>query len=176
MNKANLLFPVIVPRSYFQYGNWPGPYRLLKHPKLGLVWVTLENEQAMLYLNHADASAFEASGVDYHLRAMANLHQASAEWAGTHQKRSSEGSLEYIVMMQPDGLGSSRLLLLERIRSVFPDGYNLAIPERSVGIAVSSRLTGLPLQKVQDLIRECSAHGTVPMLDGLYDPEDFTFA
>ena len=33
------VLPLIVPRSYFQRGNWPGPYVLLRHPRLGLTWV-----------------------------------------------------------------------------------------------------------------------------------------
>jgi hypothetical protein len=134
----------------------------------------LESNQAMLYVNHEQAKLFEASGINYHERAMVNLGSASNDWAGTHQKKSPEGRIEYIAMMQPDGLGSSRLLLSEQIGSVFPEGYNLAIPERSVGIAISKHLAGEPLLNVQDVIRRCCERGTVPMLNGIYEPEDFT--
>jgi hypothetical protein len=175
MNLKDILFPIIVPRSYFQYGNWPGPYRLLAHPKLGLTWVLLDvddNSQAMLYLNHEDAEKLVAAGVNYEERAMENLRQHSSEWAGTHTKK-VDGALHFIAMMQPDGLGTSRLLLADRIASVFPEGYHLAIPERSCGIAVSKQLAGEDLAVVLKMIHGCWDKGTTPMLDGLHAAEDF---
>ena len=54
------VLPLIVPRSYFQRGNWPGPYVLLRHPRLGLTWVILEENETMLYVNHERAEEFVA--------------------------------------------------------------------------------------------------------------------
>jgi len=162
--------PVIVPRSYFQYGNWPGYYKLLKHPQLAVTWAETSNPGSMLYVNFEDHKQLEASGRSVHDIAMHNLRTAGT--LTTHEKAVG-GEVVFLAMMHADGLGTSRLLLLPELAQLFPKGYVCGIPERSCGIVAPRNLPDESHSQILAMVNGCYEGGTTPMLPGMFEPDLF---
>lgn len=165
------LFPIIVPRSYFQYGNWPGPHRNLQHPELAVTWVDLGIGQTMTYVTQPRYEEVQLSGIDIHSLAMANLAKAS-EALTTHSKVEDD-IVSFYAMMHADGLGTSRLLLLPAFDQLLPQGYWLGIPERSCGILVPKDVSMEARNDAVGVIQSCYEKGASPMLVGLFEREMF---
>jgi len=163
-----MLFPIIIPRRYNKDGRWVGPTKNLVHPELAITWVVLNEPASMTYVSHAMARDFEASGIDYEKVAFQNLCEQSEEYLYTHEKKP-----EFVAMMHKDGLGSSRLLLMDEWNEVFPQGFYFAIPERSCALVVPLDISADRKNGVLNLIHKCFTDGTSPMLDGLHKPEQF---
>jgi len=168
-----VLFPIIVPRSYFTHGNWPGPHRLLRHPELAVTWVELSGATSMTYLTFERCRELEAGGTPVHAQAMANLRAAS-EQLYTHSKMAGD-QLVFGVCMHDDGLGTSRLLLAPEIADEFPEGVLCGIPERSCGILAPAGISGAQRREAEDIVAECCDGGTTPMLPGLHPAHLFEF-
>jgi hypothetical protein len=168
------VLPVIVPRTYFQLGNWPGRYLLLRHPDLAVTWVELTGPKWMDYVNHDRQREIEQCGLGIHSIAMANLRKQS-EKHFTHARTDGE-RIVFQAMMHEDGLGTSRLLLLPGLKAPFPAGYWVAIPERSCGIVVPKGLPSSEHDEVSQMIAGCHRDGTIPMLPGLHEPDLFAVA
>lgn len=171
MAQEKTLFPIIVPRDYFARGNWPGPYRLLRHPALAVTWVELADQLMMTYVTFDRCREIEAAGIPIHQQAMENLRRASIPLF-THGKE-EDCQLIFGVCMHEDGLGTSRLLLLDDIAARYPDGALLGIPERSCGIVAPIGIAPGELQVVEGLVDRCCRDGTNPMLAGLHEPRMF---
>jgi hypothetical protein len=75
--------------------------------------------------------------------------------------------------MHEDGLGTSRLLLLNELDQAIPGGYWLAIPERSCGIVVPKNVSPMARQEAEEVIENCYRRGTTQMLPGLQEKSDF---
>ena len=77
-------------------------------------------------------------------------------------------------MMQPDGLGSSRVLMSDELQKLFPEGYSVAIPERSVGMTLSAGASHEYRASFIDVVRNCQQDGITPMLNRLLTSADVT--
>ena len=165
------LRPLIVPSAYFAGGDFPAPHRRLAAPDLALTWVELTPGQTMLYVTPQRAATWDAAGADWRGAALTAMRSADAGRLYTHEKRTAGGALAYVAMMHEDGLGSSRLLLREELGTVFPEGYWVALPDRSCGLAVSRALTGSELEAVRAMIAAMHAGATTPMLPDLREPD-----
>ena len=165
------LFPIIVPRTYFGSGSWPGPHLRLRHPELAVTWVELSAPTTMAYVTFERVGELESMGIRIHETAMENLRKASEQLL-THGRESDDG-LVLGAMMHPDGLGTSRLLLLSQIELAFPAGALLGIPERSCGFVVSTKLSPAEMKEALDMVSSYYRDGTTPMLDGLHEPRLF---
>ncbi len=75
-------------------------------------------------------------------------------------------------MMHQDGIGPSRILLRDRLESLFPEGYRVAVPEMSCALAFSKELDGFELATIQNTVAGCFQTGTRPLAPGLFDSED----
>jgi hypothetical protein len=168
------VLPVIVPRTYFQFGNWPGRYLLLRHPDLAVTWVELTRPEWMNYVNYERQREIEQCGFGIHSIAMANLHKQS-EKHFTHARTDGD-RIVFQAMMHEDGLGTSRLLLLPGLNAPFATGYLVAIPERSCGFVVPKGLPPSEHDEVLQMITRCHRYGTIPMLPGLHEPDLFAVA
>jgi hypothetical protein len=163
--------PIIVPREYLEDGEWSGPYGFLRSQQLGITWTVLHPDQAMVYVNHERARAWERDAVDWRGRARDNLQRFS-ERLWTHEKRDASGRLFLASMMHEDGLGSSRLLLRERLLAQVGGGYKIGLPDRSCAVIVPLAAGQENLQRAGALVREMFEGATTPMLGELLDPAD----
>jgi hypothetical protein len=165
------LFPIIVPSSFFALDNWPGPFQKLRTADLGLTWAFLQPSQTMVYFSHEHAKHFQSLGIDWATKAVENLvaHTGARTW--THVKQNGN-CLIFVAMMHEDGFGPSRLLLADALSRAFPQGYRVAIPERSCGIAFANNLAGDELQSILRVDESCHRDGTRPMSAAHFSPSD----
>jgi hypothetical protein len=146
------LFPLFVPSTFFELGNWPGPYATLRASDVGLTWFVKLPDQSMRYVDNAIAQYWDKEGIDWKKRALLNLAEQTAENLATHEFRHTDGEPYAIAMMHADGIGPSRLMLQRRISSIFPDGYKVALPEMSCAFAFSVQVDRVELNQIQKLI------------------------
>jgi len=165
-----MLFPIIVPRRYNKDGRWVGPMKNLRHPQLALTWVVLREPGAMTYISHEMALEYQQRGVDFESEALSNLQSAKDSELNTHHKV-IDGRLIHAVAMHQDGLGSSRLLLVDRWKRIFPNGCYFGLPERSCAFIVPVGLSPRERRSVVKVVDHCHKYGTTTMLPGLQSPD-----
>ena len=166
------LFPLIVPADYVQSGTWKLPHLRLRLSELILTWVVLHERQTMVYVTEDQVNHWKRLEIEWEQIAIENMKRDSGEGPATHEKRDASGNLQWIAMMQSDGLGSSRVLMTEELRSLFPGGYQLAIPERSVGMALSTEANPEDRAAFAEAVQKCYRVGITRMLGKLLDPID----
>jgi hypothetical protein len=164
--------PLFVPMTFFAAGNWPGPYTRLRAREIGLTWSVLLPDDTMRYVDHEMVRYWNTQGVDWRQVALRNLADHSGNNPWTHEYRRTTGEIYAIAMMHSDGIGPSRLLLRDRLSSLFRDGYCVALPERSCALAFSVDLEGPELSKLQGVIRDCHQKGTRPLAPRIYVSDD----
>ena len=167
----NAVMPIFVPASLFALGNWPGPFTRLRCPEIGLTWTVLMPNQTMRYVNFEMQQLWESEGLDWKDLAMKNLGARSQSQPGLFEMRRADGTVYAISCMFWDGLGPSRLLFRGTLSQTFPDGYRVAIPEMSCGIAYSATVSEAEKTKVEGIIDDCYRKGTRPMAPGTYDAD-----
>jgi hypothetical protein len=143
----------------------------LRSPQLGITWTVLHPNQAMVYVNHERARAWERDSADWRARARGNLQRFS-ERLWTHEKRDASGPLLVASMMHEDGLGSSRLLLRERLLAEVGGEYKIGLPDRSCAVIIPLSAGRENLQQAADLVREMFEGATTPTWGELLDPAD----
>ena len=166
------LVPVFVPASFFESGNWPGPYVLLRAKPLAVTWAILRPQNTMLYVSKDAADYWERKHLPWREQAMENLVRLSENTLTSHHFSRTDGTAYALVMMHDDGVGPSRLLLNGHIKDIFPEGYSVAIPERSVGIALRRGASETEQLKIQELVKKCFNEGTAPVSPSMFDPEE----
>ena len=167
------LLPIFVPSSFFLFGNWPGPYTLLRAKEIGLTWSVCMPNQTMRYIDHDMQQHWESQQLDWKALAIRNLTRKTNETpAGVREFRGPAGETYSIAFMFEDGYGPSRLLLRGGLAERFPAGYRVAMPEMSCGFAYAKNLREAELATVQGVIDQCYRNGTRPLAPGSYDPDD----
>jgi hypothetical protein len=78
-------------------------------------------------------------------------------------------------MMHDDGIGPSRLLLNGYISKIFPEGYWVAVPERSVGIVLRHSAYREERVKIENVVLKCFNDGTVPVSPDFFDADKLLF-
>ena len=167
------LFPIFVPSSFFESG-WHGPFELLKIDGLALTWILERPSNTMLYVSHTTADHWESQGIDWQERALRNLDARPGRFTTHHFNREGDGTLYAAVFMNEDGFGPSRLLLGDRLRTLFPNGYRVALPEMSCGIALAADALAEESGRILDLTQKCFADGTRPLVAGIHQPAQLT--
>jgi hypothetical protein len=170
------LFPLIVPISYISDTTWDLPYYPLPHKDYIITWVSFEAGEAMTYLTRAEYQNLEATQPGWQRVAVNNLRHslADSESLYTHAKVSDDARrVVFLAFMHQDGLGSSRLLLTLEWSQAFPNGYYLALPDRSCGLLIPYGVPATELADIQQLVESMYDGATVPMSDQLYMSADF---
>lgn|GEM_PF-946493 len=165
--------PILVPVLLADNGEWPGPIALMRTPELAVTWACLLPAQTMLYVNFKTVQFWENNGLDWRRQSMENLARMS-EQISSHSFQREGGAPYGLVMMQDDGIGPSRLLLNEWLEEVFPEGYWVAIPERSVGFVLSRTALPEEREKVERLVVECFEKGSQPLKREMFVPDLLT--
>jgi hypothetical protein len=169
-----LLRPLIVPSSYWDEAPFPAPRIKLASDDLALTCVLLENDSTIQYVTPAQAAEWAAGGVAWAEAAIAQLRLADDGLVWTHERRRDNGDLMWLGFMNPDGLGSSRLLLRSELERRFPAGYDIAIPDRSCGLAVTTLLDPEELADILDLVGRMFDGAVTPMISDMRSPDCLT--
>jgi hypothetical protein len=159
--------PLIVPAEYVEVGV-PAVFDPLPAPDLVLTWVELPHAHTMVYVTPARAAEWNSAHPRWRQLAVEAMRRADRGRVWTHEKRADDGTLEWVAMMHDDGLGSSRLLLEPELRRAFPDGYLVALPDRSCGMAISRHAARLA--DVRAMVAGMQAKATTPMIPDLREP------
>jgi hypothetical protein len=166
------LFPMFTPASFFSHGQWPGPFETLGAAGVGLTWALDLEGGGMRYLDRPMCSQWEAEKVDWRTAALANLRAATAD-IFTHRLGRKTGDSVFVgVMMHPDGWGPSRLLLRDALEKAFPEGYRVAIPEMSCGLAISRWLNPEEEAAAMEIVAKCFQNGTRPLAPGVFEAQE----
>jgi hypothetical protein len=170
------LIPLLVPSSFFDSQGWPGPYSLLRAGGLGLTWAVMMPRQTMRYVDHELADYWESQNLDWRHVAGENLARMTGDPVATGQLLRDDGSVYALVMMHEDGCGPSRLLFDKYLFQMFPEGYRVAIPEMSVGLAISVNLSETQEKKIESIVSTCFERGTRPVSPLIYGSKDLVAA
>ena len=163
--------PVIVPRTFFALGNWPGPHANLRQETLGLTWAVL-HQQSMGYVNEERAALWASEGVDWRSRAVANLIERSRTNLWTHEKIDEKGHIVYVAMMQPDGLGSSRALLRRALELNLKLKYRVGLPDRSCCVVFPTTTSAVEHMTPAQMVATMYDRATTPLCRDLIEPDD----
>jgi len=166
------VIPILIQKSFITKGNWIGPYSLLINKKLAISWVILKPDQAMVYVNFEREKIWNSQSVNWKQIALDNLKELSNQVPYTHEKKDNDGNLIYVVAMQNDGLGTSRLFLTNYWKKLFPQGYYFAAPERSCGFIINKNIGINDKKETLQLINNCYRNGTSPIIDGFINEEE----
>jgi hypothetical protein len=161
--------PVFVPASLAEGGKWLGPIITMQAPGLAVTWAFLQPAQTMIYVNFQAANYWKAQGTDWRSQSVENLIRMT-EQLSSHDFIREDGSIYGLVMMHEDGIGPSRLLLNGWLEEVFPEGYLVSIPERSMGVVLSSQASAEEREKVEGLVKDCFEKGSQPFIGEFFDP------
>ena len=75
--------------------------------------------------------------------------------------------------MNSDGIGSSRILLSNELTRAFPNGYYLALPDRSCGLVISKDIKERELKEIKDQVAKMYKTATTAMSGQLHASDDF---
>jgi hypothetical protein len=166
------LLPLFAPASFFAAGTWPGPFETLTASGVGLTWALDLDGGGVRYLDRPVCTQWEEEKVDWRAAALANLRAATTDVFTHRLGRKGGDGIFAGASMHPDGWGSSRLLLREALEEAFPEGYRVAIPEMSCGVAISLRLDHEEEALVKDIVAKCFKRGTRPLALGIFEAQE----
>jgi hypothetical protein len=164
------LLPVFIPTTLVEAAGWPGPFANLPAPGVAMAWALLLADDTIRYVLHDIQQGWEAQGIDWRRRALRNLSELSPEPLGTGALFRENGETWLISLMYPDGLGPSRLLLTHELERVFPNGYQVALPERNRAFAFARDLDREDADTVQSLIERSYLGSDRRLSAGILDP------
>lgn len=176
MNLHNI-FPLIVPRSYYADGVWELPHKQFISKEFLLTWVFFNGSGAMTYITKSEFSDLNKKNSGWQQRAFENLRHSiiNEESLFTHQGMTNNGKgMKFLVCMHSDGIGSSRILLSHELIRAFPEGYYMALPDRSCGLVISSSINEEELKEIRQIVRNMYENATTAMSDQLYTSEYFS--
>ncbi|QUD90572.1 hypothetical protein [Phenylobacterium montanum] len=169
------LCPAIIPREFSASGDWPGPVVQLPVDGVDLTWVVHGEPDLVRYVDWRLDAYWRDNEVDWRSKAMANLVRVAHAHPHSHEFRGDDGRVVMVVMMHEDGLGPSRLLVPHLLDEVFPDGYQVALPELTCAFAFGVT-AGDEDPRIEELISGCFTNGTRPLSPLRYQPEHFWLA
>ena len=114
----------------------------------------------------------ESEKVDWKRCAFENLRAATQKLFTHEFGRKTGPGLFLGAMMHPDGWGPWRLLLRDSLAEAFPEGYRVAIPEMSCGVAISKRLDSDEARVVKDLVSKCFQGGNRPLVPDIFEADE----
>jgi hypothetical protein len=170
------LMPVFGLSQLFSSGRWSGPHSRLRTPDLALTWAVLVPGGGLSYVTFEMQAYWDGQDVDWRRLAMRNLGAATNSREGARTLCRSDGKPYAIAFMYEDGLGTSRLLLRQGLDTMFPNGYHVALPERSCGFAFTADVSTAEARTIQGIVDRCYRHGTYPLVQGSYLSTDLEIA
>ena len=165
------LAPVLVPRTFSETGQWPGPIYQLAAADFDLTWAILGSDDSVTYVSRVMQAHWESRGEDWQGRAELNLRVLAEAEPFSHVRTRPDGSAYLVIMLYGQNLGPSRLLVRGLLNDTFPDGYMVAVPEQTCAVAFTSDPTGEEAVAIAALITGLFERGSEPVSTARYAPE-----
>lgn len=157
------LRPVLIPSSIFDKGWWIGPYHHFPALPVSLTWAYLCPENTMQYLTDDAAARLTAEGIDWRTSSREALRADFDREPWSRASRTEEGALGAVALLHDDGLGPSRLLCYDGLLKLFPDGFQLYVPDRYSAFLLSNTAPPAFLDGVTHSVRHVHQNAGVPM-------------
>lgn len=170
------IFPLIVPHSYYRKGIWDLPHQLLPDEEYLLTWVSFGVNSTMIYITEAEFRELNERNKGWQQRAFENLRYSISEQENffTHSHQTDDKQkIKFLAFLHADGIGSSRILFDSELSKAFPEGYYVALPDRSCGLVIPKTIDNESLKDVKELVKDMYKDATVPMSAELYSSESF---
>ena len=175
MNIEKIL-PLIVPGNYFNKKTGDLPNHKFANKDFMLTWVAFDAEGVMGYLTKKEYKTLDDTYYDWQMQAFENLRLSinEDEIFFTQHKMSSDGKrVLFIVFLNADGIGCSRVLFSSELSETFPNGYYIAIPDRSCGLIVAKDVTAKELDEITEMVKKTFANAAMPLSASLHTVDEF---
>jgi hypothetical protein len=176
MNIDNI-FPLLVTREYYNLHSKKMPQHSLANEDFVLTWAILEEGEPMEYVTPYLYNVLNRRMPGWEKLTFENLRLSinENEISFTQHKMSSDGKrIIFIVFLNADGLGSSRVLLSYELSTAFPNGYYIALPDKTCGIVVARDITKKELEETTAMVLNAFKHATTAISGLLHPSEGFT--
>jgi hypothetical protein len=150
------IYPLIVPANYYVKGTWELPHHTLPNQSFILTWVTFDTRSTMNYLTQDQYQELNTKYEGWQQNSFENLRLSIAnnENFFSEYKMAADGQqILWLCIMNSDGIGSSRILLSNELTKAFPNGYYVALPDRSSGLVIASDITDKDLKEIKDMVK-----------------------
>jgi hypothetical protein len=168
------LVPILCPADFLR-ADWPGPIEPIPEAPFALAWSIVKpaaGTNLWAYVTAEMAAFWEKDDIDWKQVAFDNLRQISNPGANG-DKCDGTGRPFVLVMLQPDAVGPSRLLLPHLFDEDLGPGYRVAVPERTCAVAFRRVLADDQLADVNAMIAQCFENGTEPVSGQTFDAAVF---
>jgi hypothetical protein len=165
------LVPVLVPRTFSETGNWPGPIYRLTAGDFDQTWAVLGADDAIIYVSRAMQAYWDGQAETWQQKADSNLRRIAEAEPYSHVCKRQDETVYMVVMLYGQNLGPSRLLVPDLLKDTFPEGYIVAIPEMTCAVAFTATPTSQEAMEIEDMIANMYARGSEPVSTGRYAPE-----
>ncbi|MEO3403282.1 hypothetical protein AAFN85_05235 [Mucilaginibacter sp. CAU 1740] len=173
----NQIYPLIVPRSYYSEGSWELPHQQFYNKQFLLTWVFFTGSGVMSYITKEQFVVLNENHSGWQQTSFENLRHSITDKENffTHHATGSDGkTIIFLAFVHGDGIGSSRILLSNELSNIFPNGYQVALPDRSVGIVVPNGINLQEMKEVKQMTNDMYKKATTPMSGQVYNSEWFS--
>lgn len=124
------------------------------------------------YILRAEYQQLEAYQKNWQSIAVENLRKTAH--FNQYSGKDDQGKLLWLAFMnEEDAVSSSKVLLEPELSRLFPEGYQIGVPNRVVGFAVSKGCPTLEKKKVKEMVESMYGMHGLPMSKALFDSSDF---
>jgi len=173
---VKMIYPLIVPANYHVRDVWGFPHRAFNNTNFILTWVSFMGLEPMLYMTEDISKRLSAQHPNWQRQAMENLRHSirdNENFFGHFKRTGDNSKILFLAFENEDGIGSSRILLKNELSKIFPNGYYVALPDRSFGLAIAKDVSATDLKKTRSLVKKMHKVATTPMSAHLHEPIDF---
>jgi len=165
------LVPMLVPRAFSETEHWPGPIYRLAAGDFDQTWAVLRPDDAIVYVSRPMQALWEAQGQPWRQIADENLRRLAETEPFSHVSARDDGSAFMVNMLYGQNMGPSRLLVPDLLKSTFPGGYRVAVPEMTCAVAFTSTPSRDEAKVIDDLIANLFEHGREPVSSARFAPD-----
>jgi hypothetical protein len=173
--ELDIIYPLIVPTSYAS-SSWDLPNYKFPNTDYMLTWVLFRSEGTMTYITREKFDTFNATFENWEQITFENLRDStgpSDNFFQHYRTSETDNSLSFIFFSNEDGIGSSRILFSHEFEQTFPEGYQVAMPDRSVGIVISKNISSAEQKVLQKIIKDTYGCTGTAMSKKVMEPTDF---
>jgi hypothetical protein len=172
----DILYPLIVPGRYISNSNWDLPHHAFPNNDYILTWVFFSSESTMTYIKSEQFTILNNNYPDWQKVAFENLRNSlgkSGNFYTNYRAKEDGQSLSFIIFSNEDGIGSSRILYSYEFEQAFPEGYNVAMPDRAFGIVISKNISTSDQEILKNIIDKYYGCTRTAMSKLVMPPTDF---
>lgn len=170
------IYPLIVPANYYVKGTRELPHYALPNQSFILTWVTFSSAATMNYLTQDQYQELNNSHHSWQQQSFENLRLSIADdenFFSQYKMAVGGQKLLWLCFLNSDGIGSSRILLSNELTKAFPNGYWLALPDRSCGLVIAKDISDTELKEIKDMVKGMYKGATTSMSGQLHSASDF---